>query len=266
MELEYVEREPKKVAIRARSLYDRVNDNEKLPCSVPGCETKRSKISSFCQKHRDHNRRQGHPILSSPTPSELEAIIREGMKLLDWYRKRDNKLDTWIDKIGKELSQPVSFVVRPWKIEKNLKRKSKAQIVLAWYEHKRCYDIKSIVLLFLSVELWAYRMDNLCGPSIRHKLVDRAVGMKVKLLASIRQSRKVYSVRIEANPSWTNEPYKRIEEEKTVVEHGKLERSVNKMLGKMIRDAVYEHISPSVIKDYIEDQLMRDLRSCADKG
>ena len=256
MELEYIERNETKRLIRARTIVERRADNEKLDCSVPGCGIKRKDISAYCTKHRDNLRQTGHPTLPAPKASELEDIMREGVKLLDWYRKKDSKLDLWLDAIGKELYQPLSHRVTPWRIDERFKRKSKAKIILAWYQHERGYDLKSLALLFLSVELWAYKLDQQCGPSIRHQYVNRTVGLKVKQLAKIKRTRKVHTVRIEANPSWANEPYKRIEEEKVVTEHGKIERSVNKMLGKLIRDAVYKHISSGIIREYVEEELL----------
>jgi hypothetical protein len=228
--------------------------NEQLKCSCPSCSEKRYKISRYCLYHRDRVSRIGHPTLTQPKGDAWEKLLSEGDKLIEGLSKAEReKLDVWIQAAGRRLKLPASLSLSPTKIEKGYTRKTKARIILSWLLNKRGHDwtVERIVRLCLAVELWVLRHDETSGPRDRARFAEHILGSRLTMAAHIRDRRERYQSRLVQNPSWANEPYRRVEETIQVVETASFAPSVMKAVGKIVRDIVSKEIGFGPIKDYL---------------
>jgi len=228
--------------------------NETLKCGVPGCEAGRRGISSFCKTHQHFHQDRGHPVLRMPIGDERRWMLAEGERMLDWLREKHGaaSVDSWIKAASRRITASRSLVIPPRKIDKRMTQRTRAEIVLAWFLHKRRGDPLEVIKLYLAVELYTRRKDRVFGPRVRNGFTNRVVGQLVARWAKVEQEREVYQVKVEKLPSWANQEFRRHEELVKVRDAYKPQTSVYKMLGKMIREILSKEMLLSSVKEYYD--------------
>ncbi|WP_457798837.1 hypothetical protein [Methylocystis sp. S23] len=189
-----------------------------------------------------------------------KALLAEGEKMLTWLSEQHGaeRVEGWLKAAARRINAPRSSAIPPRKIQKQMTQRSRAEIVLAWYLHKRGGDALDIVKLYLAAELYTWRNDPFFGPQIRNGYTNRVVGTIVARWAKVEQEREVYQVRLEKQPSWANSEFRRAEESVTVKDRYKPQQSVYKMLGKMVREILSEEGLLMSVKSYY-DHTVREL-------
>ncbi|GLI94982.1 hypothetical protein [Methylocystis echinoides] len=184
-------------------------------------------------------------------------MLAEGDKMLSWLAEKHGRerVDAWLKSAARRISAPPSSAIPPRKVQKEMTQRSRAEVVLAWFLHKRAGEPVDIVKLYLAVELYTWRKDQVFGPRIRNGFTNRVVGQIVAGWAKVEQEREVYKVRIEEQPSWANERYRRYEEVVKVVDKYEPQKSIFKMLGKMVREILTEEGLMLSVKTYYEHLL-----------
>jgi hypothetical protein len=228
--------------------------NEKLKCSVPGCEVHRRGISQFCKAHQYFHQNRGHPLLRLPVGDERRQMLVEGEKMLTWLAEKHGRerVDAWLKSAARQAISPASMALPPRKIQRQMTQRTRAGVILAHFLHKRRGDPLDIVKLYLSAELFTWRRDQVFGPRIRNGFTNRVVGQMVAGWAKVEQEREVYQVRVEKQPSWANQEYRSYEEVVKVRDKYKPQKSVYKMLGKMVREILVDHSLLHTVKEYYD--------------
>lgn len=237
-----------------QSIKEQSLRNETLKCSVPGCAAHRRGISDFCKTHQHFHQDRGHPLLRLPVGDERREMFAEGEKMLAWLAQKHGRerVEGWLRSAAKQISAPPSIVLPPRKIQKQMTQRTRASIILAWYLHKRQGDPLAIIKLYLAAELYTRRNDQTFGPRVRKGFTNRIVGQIMAGWADVEQEREVWQVRLEKQPSWANDEYRRYEEVAKVVDKYKPQQSVHKMLGKMMREILGKQLLLSDVKEYYE--------------
>lgn len=187
-------------------------------------------------------------------------MLSEGERMLAWLAERHGKerVDGWLRSAARQISAPPNSAIPPRKIQKQMTQRTRAEVILAWFVHKRRGDPLDIVKLYLAAELYTWRKDQVFGPRIRNGFTNRVVGQIVAGWAKVEQAREVYQVRVERQPSWANVEYRRYEEVVKIRDKYEPQKSVYKMLGKMMREILSDHSLLSVVKDYYGTLLSQD--------
>gem|GEM_PF-6161921 len=181
-------------------------------------------------------------------------MLAEGERMLDWLREKHGaaSVDSWIKAASRRITASRSLVIPPRKIDKRMTQRTRAEIVLAWFLHKRRGDPLEVIKLYLAVELYTRRKDRVFGPRVRNGFTNRVVGQLVARWAKVEQEREVYQVKVEKLPSWANQEFRRHEELVKVRDAYKPQTSVYKMLGKMIREILSKEMLLSSVKEYYD--------------
>ena len=135
--------------------------NKHLSCSCSGCSGTRNSLSIYCYNHRERYRRYGHPTLKVPTKKELRAL--EGV-IQDWLEnvhlrkpiEREGFKKLWgsaVVRLRKSPRYAVTFSV----LEgcSGYTAKTKACVLLSWYQHKKRKPLGAAMLRYMAVRLWA---------------------------------------------------------------------------------------------------------------
>lgn len=228
--------------------------NEKLRCGVPGCEAYRRGISMFCKAHAHKHQDRGHPLLVMPRGDDRKRMFAEGEWMLAWLAEKhgSERVDAWLKSAARQISAPPSAAISPRKVQKQMTQRTRAGVILAWFLHKRRGDPLAIVKLYLAAELYTWRRDQVFGPRIRNGFTNRVVGQIVAGWAKVEQEREVYQVRVEKQPSWANQEYRSYEQVVKVRDKYQPQKSVYKMLGKMVREILSEEGLLSSVKSYYD--------------
>lgn len=244
---------------RARqTIKQQTTVNEKLGCSVPGCEAARRGISQFCKAHAHKHQDRGHPLLVMPRGQEREWMLAEGERMLSWLAERHGRerVDAWLKSAARAITAPPSSAIPPRKIQRQMTQRTRAEVILAHFLHKRRGDPLAIVKLYLAAELYTWRKDQVFGPRVRNGFTNRVAGQIVAGWAKVEQEREVYKVRVEKQPSWANQEFRRYEEVLNVIDNYKPQKSVYKMLGKMVREILSNHSLLQMVKEYYDKILL----------
>lgn len=183
-------------------------------------------------------------------------MLAEGERMLEWLSERhgSSTVDGWLKAAARRITASQTLVIPPRKIDRRMTQRTRASVILAWFLHKRQGDAVAIVKLYLAAELYTRRRDKVFGPRVRNGFTNRLVGQLVARWAKVEQEREVYQVRIEKLPSWANQEFRRHEELVKVKDKYEPQKSVYKMLGKMIREILSKEMLLSSVKEYY-DQL-----------
>lgn len=97
----------------SKSLKEMCLQNELLPCSVPGCPNSRYRLYSTCLKHRQRQRKYGHPrALSVPRKvltRELKEVREIVLKNVGTHAGLSKAIE-WFDKWMKDAAEGASGV------------------------------------------------------------------------------------------------------------------------------------------------------------
>ncbi|MGJ0510457.1 MAG: hypothetical protein ACR652_25705 [Methylocystis sp.] len=181
-------------------------------------------------------------------------MLAEGDKMLAWLAEKHGKerVDAWLKSAAREISAPPSSAIPPRKVQKQMTQRTRAEVILAWFLHKRAGDPLSIVKLYLVAELYTWRRDQVFGPRIRNGFTNRVVGQIVAGWAKVEQEREVYQVRVEKQPSWANQEFRRYDQVVKLRDKYNPQKSIYKMLGKMVREILSEEGLLSSVKSYYD--------------
>ncbi len=185
-------------------------------------------------------------------------MLAEGDRMLAWLSKEygEGTVEAWIKAAARRVYASPSSAIPPRKVQKEMTQRSRAEVILAWFLHKRQGDAIDIIKLYLAAELYTWRKDLIFGPRIRNGFTNRVVGLIVAGWADVRQEREVYKVRLEEQPSWANERYRRYEEVVKVVDKYLPQQSIYKMLGRMVREILSDEGLILSVKSYYEHLLV----------
>ncbi|MGE0235463.1 MAG: hypothetical protein AB7P43_08720 [Methylocystis sp.] len=241
--------------MRARaSIRVQQSVNEQIKCDVPNCEAKRRGISSFCKAHQNAHQDKGHPVLRMPRGEERRWMLAEGERMLEWLREKHGavNVESWLRAAARRITASPSMAIPPRKIDRRMTQRTRAEIILAYFLHKRRGDPLTIIQLYLAAELYTRRMDKVFGPTVRNGFTNRVVGQMVARWAKVEEEREVYRVSVETMPSWANQEFRRHEDLVKVKDTYKPQTSVYKMLGKMVREILRKELLLSSVREYYD--------------
>jgi hypothetical protein len=189
-----------------------------------------------------------------PRGEERRWMLAEGERMLDWLREKHgpSSVDSWLKAAARRIIASRALVIPPRKIDRRMTQRTRAEIILAWFLHKRRGDPLQIIKLYLAAELYTWRKDRVFGPRVRNGYTNRLVGQIVARWAKVEQEREVYQVRVEQLPSWANQEFRRHEEVGRVRDTYKPQTSVYKMLGKMVREILSKEMLLPSVREYYD--------------
>ena len=183
--------------------------------------------------------RVGHPSLRHPKGADWQTLISEGEAALSRLSDADaQRLAALSSAMAERMGIMSNEAIPARRVHPRMTQATRARIVLAWLIHKRGWTGERLVRLCLSVRRWVEMKVDGQGRSDRLGFAAHILGARLIQHAHVRDVRSVTRTRVDANPSWANEPYRRVEEEVRQTDHASFGPSVSKALGLLILTTV----------------------------